>query len=281
MLVHRTEALPMTLRFTRTRIGAPDRVGADGISRPQPPESLYDLVRDLRATDPGSRWFFHWSEGADRPAIDLWAGVSTAFSREFTSHLEKAFGPIGVPPTNTPEISAVRPIECDDDVAMASSELGLAITREPALDYRSQLVVAVWHLRHVVALIEESGRRGFLFRCWQHHTAGLTPAQRTDLCARGADTAGVCDAGLPAMGPDAERGWDGYLRALRRAVRDWEAAGAPVNYLLFEHAHLTLRRLRIPPSVEALAARTVRLALTPSGADRQPVAVPGAVLQTA
>ncbi|MEU6278087.1 hypothetical protein ABZ871_37690 [Streptomyces populi] len=238
-------------------------------------------MRDLRAGDPESRWFFHWTQAAERPSIDLWAGVSTAFSREFAGHMVNTLGPIGVPPENTPEVDAFRSIEFDDDVAMASSELALAVTREPALDYRSQLVVAVWHLRHVVALIEESGRRGFLFRCWQHHTARLTPAQRTELCARSAEAADVCDAGLPPMGADAERGWDGYLRALRRNARAWAAEGAPVNYLLFEHAHLTLRRLRIPPSVEALAARTVRLALTPSGADRQPIAVPGAVLQTA
>ncbi|MFC8365799.1 hypothetical protein ACFUIY_38770 [Streptomyces griseorubiginosus] len=271
----------MTLHFTHARISAPDRTGADGIFGPQPPETLYELVRDLRAGDPESRWFFHWSEAAERPVIDLWTGVSAALSDEFTSHMANALGVIGVPPENTPTVSEFRPIEFDDDVAMASSELALAVAREPALDYRSQLVVAVWHLRHVVALIEESGRRGFLFRCWQHHTAGLTPAQRTALSARCTEAAEVCDAGLPGMGADAERGWDGYLRTLRRNARSWAAEGAPVNYLLFEHAHLTLRRLRIPPSVEALAARTVRLALTPSGADRQPIAVPGAVLQTA
>ncbi len=271
----------MTLHFTHARILAPERTGADGISRPQPPETLYDLVRDLRAGDPESRWFFHWAHDAERPAIDLWAGVSSALSHEFDNHSANLLKPIGVPPENTPTNGEFRPIECDDDVAMASSELALAVTREPALDYRSQLVVAVWHLRHVVALVEESGRRGFLFRCWQHRTARLTPAQRTELCARSAEAADVFEAGLPAMGADAERGWDGYLRALRRNVRAWAAEGAPVNYLLFEHAHLTLRRLRIPPSVEALAARTVRLALTPSGADRQPIALPGAVLQTA
>ncbi|MEV7731285.1 hypothetical protein AB0O75_04070 [Streptomyces sp. NPDC088921] len=271
----------MNLQFTHARVAAPETTGTDGITRPRPPETLVDLVRDLRAVEPGSRWFFHWTEVAERPAIDLWAGVPAALSQEFTGHLSNRLEQIGVPPEYAPTAPRFPSIECEDDVAMASSELALAVAREPALDYRTQLVVAVWHLRHVVALIEESGRRGFLFRCWQHRTARLTPAQRTELCSRGAESADVLREGLPAMGPDTERGWDGYLRTLRRSARTWAAEGAPVNYLLFEHAHLTLRRLRVPPSVEALAARTVRLALTPSGADLQPVAVPAAVLQTA
>ncbi|NEB02412.1 hypothetical protein [Streptomyces sp. SID13726] len=270
----------MNLQFTHARVGAPEITGADGVTRPRPPETLLDLVRDLRAVEPASRWFFHWTEVAERPVIDLWAGVPAALSPEFSGHLANLLEPIGVPPENSPTPGEFPSIEFDDDVAMASSELALAVAGESALDYRTQLVLAVWHLRHVVALIEESGRRGFLFRCWQHHTARLTPAQRTELCARSADGADVLREGLPAMGPDTERGWDGYLRTLRRNARAWAAEGAPVNYLLFEHAHLTLRRLRVPPSVEALAARTVRLSLTPSGTDPGPLAVPGAVLST-
>jgi len=272
----------MNLQFTHARVAAPETTGADGITRPRPPEKLLDLVRDLRAVEPESRWFLHWAESAERPAIDLWAGVPADLSQEFTAHLANLLGPIGVPPENTPTAGEFPSIEFDDDVAMASSELALAVARESALDYRTQLVLAVWHLRHVVALVEESGRRAFLFRCWQHHTSRLTPAQRTELGARGAESgADVLREGLPAMSPDTERGWDGYLRTLRRNTQAWAAEGAPVNYLLFEHAHLTLRRLRVPPSVEALAARTVRLTLTSSGADPHPVAVPGAVLQSA
>ncbi|MEW1780404.1 hypothetical protein [Streptomyces sp. NPDC086777] len=179
---------------------------------------------------------------------------------------------------NGPEASG---IEFDDEIAMASSELALAVAREPAFDHHTQLVLAVWQLRHVIALLGEPARRGFLFRIWQHRTAALTPAQRTALCAGSAEAARSVAAGLPPMGPDTERGWEGYLRSLRRTAQGWQAGDAPVNYLLFEHTHLTLRRLRVPSAVEALAARTLRASLTPSGADRAPLAVPRTVLQTA
>ncbi|MER6129941.1 hypothetical protein ABT173_46775 [Streptomyces sp. NPDC001795] len=281
----------MTLHWNHVRIHAPERTGAGGISRPQPPGALAELVRDVRAADPANRWFFHWADDCEQAGIDLWAGVAPGVSQEMERRFSDVAPELGVPPENTPafgefRVSATRrpralEIEFGDDVAMASSELALAVMREPALDYRAQLTLAVWHLRHVVALIGESGRRGFLFQCWQHRTARLTPAQRTELCARSAEAVGVFEEGLPAMGPDAERGWDGYLRTLRRNAQAWAAEDVPVNYLLFEHSHLTLRRLRVPPSVEALAARTVRAALTPSGADRRPIAVPRAVLQTA
>ncbi|WP_324786267.1 hypothetical protein [Streptomyces sp. H51] len=247
-------------------------------------------MRDLRSADPAGRWFFHWAGDSVPVGIDLWAGVSTEVSEEFTNRLQEIGATPGVPPeyppargefhglpVNTPR--AVD-IEFSDEVSMASSELALAALREPAADHRTQLAVAVWQLRHVVALLAEPARRGFLFRIWQHRTATLTPAQRTELCARGAEAAGVLADGLPAMGPETRHGWDGYLRALRRTAQAWQAGDAPVNYLLFEHSHLTLRRLRVPPTVEALAARTLRAALTPSGADRLPLAVPRGVLQT-
>ncbi|MET9678278.1 hypothetical protein ABZY68_35090 [Streptomyces sp. NPDC006482] len=174
-----------------------------------------------------------------------------------------------------------RDLEFSDDVALASSELALAVAAEPALAPDAQLALAVWHLRHVVALIPEGSRRGFLFQCWQHWTESLTPDRRTALYDRTQAAGSALDDGPPAMGPAVEQRWDAYLRTLRRSVGAWTEQGAPVNYLLFDHAHLTHRRLRIPAVTEALAARTVRAALTPSGADLQPIAVPAAALQTA
>ncbi|MFB7515231.1 hypothetical protein [Streptomyces sp. NPDC056144] len=171
--------------------------------------------------------------------------------------------------------------EFSDDVTLASKELAQAVAAEPALTADEQLALAVWHVRHVVALIPEGSRRGFLFQCWQHWTEGLTPDRRTALYDRTQAAGSALDDGPPAMSGATEQAWDAYLRTLRRSVHAWNEQGAPVNYLLFDHAHLTHRRLRIPAVTEALAARTVRAALTASGADLQPIAVPAAALQTA
>ncbi len=281
----------MTLHWNHVRISASEHVGARGISRPEPPAALHGLVSDLRAADPAGRWFFHWSDEPFPSALDVWAGGTAGVLEEFAPRFEELGAALGKTPGHPPahgEFPApagmsreLLGIECADEVSTASSELALAVCAEPVADQRAQLALAVWQLRHVVALLDESARRGFLFRVWQHRTAALSPAQRTALCTRGAETCTVLADGLPAMSPAVQRGWDGYLRTLRRTALAWRAGDAAVNYLLFEHTHLTLRRLRVPPAVEALAARTLRAALTPSGADRHPLAVPGAVLQTA
>lgn len=269
----------MTLHWNHGHLPASPRAADPERSGPQPPDTLLDLVRDLRDADPANRWFFHWTDDSEHPGIDLWTGVTSAFFQKVGIRFPDLADRVGASPDNPLTRGKFREIEFRDEVAMASSELALAVAREPAPDYRTQLALAVWQLRHVVALVPESGRRGFLFQCWQHRTGELTPAQRTALCEHEPSTDGA--GALPAMSPGAEHAWDVYLRALRRNERVWAAEEAPVNYLLFEHFHLTLRRLRIPPGVEALAARIVRAGLSPSGADRQPIAVPRSLLQTA
>ncbi|GAA1542902.1 hypothetical protein GCM10009730_59930 [Streptomyces albidochromogenes] len=277
----------MTHRWIHARVSAPHGTGSGGITRPEPPESLLELVRDMRAADGRSRWFLHWTELGKNPEIGLWASSTQPVLREVESRLLKEVSPYGKAPVveELREPVPHHPLACDiefhDDVAMASSELALAVAREPVAPYDAQLIFTIWHLRHVVALIPEAARKGFLFQCWQHWTEGLTPAQRTELRDRGGPAAGALAEGLPAMSGETARRWDDYLRTLRRTANSWAAEGAPVNYLLFDHAHLTHRRLRIPAVTEALAARTVRAVLGASGADTQPIAVPAAGLQTA
>ncbi|TXS58187.1 lantibiotic dehydratase C-terminal domain-containing protein [Streptomyces sp. t39] len=279
----------MTHHWLHARVPAPYGTGHHGISHPQPPETLRELTRDLRAADRSSRWFFHWGETGRNPEIGFWAHSASPELREVENRLRTEILPSGtdsriayLPDTEgrPPHHQEACDIEFADDVAMASSELALAVAREAALPDTALLALATWHLRHVVALVPEPGRKGFLFQCWQYWTEGLTPERRTELCERSRHTAPTLADGLPPMSPEVAGAWDEYLRTLRRAAGTWAAEGAPVNYLLFDHAHLTHRRLRIPAVTEALAARTVRAVLGEAGRDTQPIAVPTAALQT-
>jgi hypothetical protein len=112
-------------------------------------------------------------------------------------------------------------------------------------------------MRSITALVREADRLPFLFQCWYHWSAALTSRVRVG-CGIAArlradsvrqDTARIADASI----------WRDYLQAVSRTISAVPAtSGAPANYLLFDHARRTHRRLGVSPETEMLAVQVVR-----------------------
>ncbi|MDJ0346729.1 hypothetical protein QMK19_37505 [Streptomyces sp. H10-C2] len=269
---------------------APQRTDGRGGVTPGVPSTLPELVRGFRRADADSRWFFHRIDQPAAPGLALWFGGGTRVLREIEERIQGECAAPGRPIEfeHFPQMVTQHPHACDieftDDLATASSDLALELMQGSGYTPDEQLALAILHLRHLVALVPERERRAFLFQCWQNWTEGLTPDQRTELSGQAEleESAALLAVLAPPMRNAVADRWYRYLVTLHRVTTgQWANEGAPVNYHLFDHAHLTHGRLGIPAVTEALAARLVRASLSPSGRDHLPLAVPAAALQTA
>lgn len=280
----------MTYSWIFCRIPAPPRADGRGGVTAGVPSTLPDLVRDFQGTDADSRWFFRRVDHPSAPALALWFGGGTRVLREIEERIQLQYAAAGRPiefthlPQRAPHHAYACDIEFTDELSTASSDLAFEVMRGSGYTPDEQLALAILHIRHLIALVPERERRAFLFQCWQVWTEELTPDQRTELSEQAGleESAALFAVLAPPMPPPVADRWYRYLVTLHRVTTgQWAAEGAPVNYHLFDHAHLTHGRLGIPAVTEALAARLVRASLTPSGRDQLPLAVPAAALQTA
>lgn len=221
-----------------------------------PPE-LPGLIGKVKAADPECCWFFEpeaegvgvWIESVpDVVQLAARAVAQEAAGREAT---------IIWPRTRTICYPGLSGRDLRDELSAASSDLALSLLTARTQPHRAPAALAVAHLRLIAWLVPEAVRLPFLFQCWHQWGAALAPRARVE-CAEdarrwvGSITPEQALAGLGAA-------WSGYQRALLDLIRQARArADAPVNYLLFDHAHRTHARLGIGPAAEALAARVVR-----------------------
>lgn len=163
-------------------------------------------------------------------------------------------------------------------LSAVSSEFALTALTDGGLPESRWLPLAVAHMRQVSGLIPDTDRGGFLFSCWTDWTYGTTPEQRVAL-AEWVAALSTTPEWSAEMGWSAElrAAWRRYLDTLRVTAIDPDAAGSPINYLLFEHAHLLHNRLGISRGSEALAARIVRSSVL-SGHDAAGTNVAGATM---
>ncbi|MGC0373846.1 lantibiotic dehydratase C-terminal domain-containing protein [Streptomyces sp. SAI-229] len=226
---------------------------------------LPELIRSLHA--PGDIWFFDPVADPHHPGLGLWfhavperlGGIRTALRADGTVRIAEERIT-----ERLPRHPGARGIDLADELAAVSSELAVALTAVGALRPENRLAWAVRHLRHLVALVPQRERRAFLFLCWQHWTMALEPAHRIDLGVRAETEAEAMtrETTGPATGP-----WGRYTDATRAiTAAPGFTADTPANFLLFEHAHRTHRRLAVPLAAEALAARIVRAELDATGA---------------
>ncbi|NGO67572.1 hypothetical protein [Streptomyces boncukensis] len=164
-------------------------------------------------------------------------------------------------------------------LSTVSSAFALTVLASGGLPASRRLPLAVAHMRQVSGLVPDRDRAGFLFACWKDWTCDATPAQRVAL-EQWVTALPATPEWRAEMGWSAEvrAAWRRYLDTLQVTAIDPDMTGTPLNYLLFEHAHLLHRRLGIPPGTEGLAARIVRsAALSPRpGAKPADAAVVGA-----
>jgi hypothetical protein len=211
-----------------------------------PPE-LAGLIGKVRAADPGCCWFFEPAAPSGTEGIGIWVESVPEVMRL------AGFRP-GTRQICYPGLSG-RDVR--DELSAASSDFALRLLTAGTCAQRTPTALAVAHMRIIAWLVPEAGRLPFLFQCWHHWAAALSPQARIE-CGE--------DARLWVGSVAPERAWTGlepawnsYQQAVRRIIGETRTgAAAPVNYLLFDHAHRTHARLGIRPAAEALAARVVR-----------------------
>ncbi|GGT59529.1 lantibiotic dehydratase C-terminal domain-containing protein [Streptomyces purpureus] len=210
-------------------------------------------------------WFFHpLREASGTPGTELWLDADASITQDVLTALLAEADRTGSRMFHRYEERAAA---FTDELSMRSSAFALAVAEAGGLPVADRLTLAVLHLRHVAALVPSADRAAFLFLCWQHWAAGIDPDQRLALGRRAtADGAALLElaTALPVSlvgGRRTADTWRGYLRTLDTAVSDQEVScELPGTYLLFEHAHLTHRRLGISREAEALAALVLRTA---------------------
>ena len=260
----------MTRKWLSCRLSGPEWADPGSGQGPGLPALVSDLVSDLRQADAGGSWLFRRLRTGGDPELGIWFHATPGTLRELAECARAESAPRAA--RLTAEVSDEHHAagrdsfrtEAADALSIASSEFALDIIREGGFTPERQLSLAVLHLRRLVGLVPAGDRLAFLFLCWQHWTADLSAEERIGLgiqVSLGADAA-LEAAGEFRMSEAADRSWQTYHRAVHAlAAEQAEDDSAPINYLLFEHAHLTHSRLGIPAAVEALAARLVRAEL--------------------
>jgi hypothetical protein len=148
--------------------------------------------------------------------------------------------------------------------AAASGDFARRQLRGGELPTGSWLAVAARQLLCLVELVPDRHRTSFLFLYWEKWTRHMSPAQRVDLSHQ----ANRFAATIPDMAGDlVDQPARQHRLALRAIAADQRpTASAPITYLLFELAHLSLDQLGIPIPARVVAARALRGALI-SGLD--------------
>lgn len=168
------------------------------------------------------------------------------------------------------------------ELASISSELALGLLSCPDPAWSRTLPAAIHHLSRVLEFVPEKHRLSFLFQCWQTWSNTLEPARRVAVGAFADMDAGRATKIIESVrvAESTAAHWTSYDSALAETLSDNAIPnGTPVNYLLFEHAHLTNNRLGIDTETEARAARTLRSALV-SGISLESLTTPAGQADT-
>lgn len=215
------------------------------------------LARHVRSADPEACFFFQRADGPVGPSVEVWLDAAPDVRREVTERLRREGGGAWRPSIEPNATRSVRyPHESErdvtDELAAVSTEFALAQSSHSRPDAEEAFRLGVTHLRGVVELVPAPERQGFLFLCWQHWSAGLSPGRRVQLTS---------DAGLEAgmVQKETSEARQTYLSGTRQAIRRQRpGCGLPERYLVFSQAGATHDRLGITPASGAAAALTVR-----------------------
>lgn len=244
------------------------------------PPVLPGLVGQLRAADPDCCWFFERIGRSASTGIGLWVDalpdVLYHAADQIGKESECRKGRFTVGFRNR-RVSYPYPSGRDicDELSAVSSDFAMRLLTSMAVGPGeglalpdAQFALAVAHLRYIAALVPDTDKLPFLFQCWYRWSSVLSPSARVECGLNAELRAGSVPLAPAGIGGDYI--WLNYLRNLSQViVRAAECAEVPVNYLLFDHAHRTHRRLGIPPATEALAVRVVRAELAAGQAPGQ------------
>ncbi|WP_432146597.1 thiopeptide-type bacteriocin biosynthesis protein [Streptomyces sp. bgisy084] len=241
---------------------------------------LPGLVARLHGTDPQGQWFFlRFTDGLG-PHVRIrflsTPAVNDAIEREITeaSRAQKLFTVLDYYEPETAKYPGPVGVAQAEKVFHASSECVLILLDGAGtVTPRTLLPLVTRHLGQVAHMLPPEQRVSFLFHYWCYWTAGLGTAQRTALGERAVRSAAAvwATANTLSLPERARDPWQHYLSALRTTVTDQRGNGsAPINHLVFHHAHLMHNRLGAWPVMEALAARILHLQLVgrPPGSGR-------------
>jgi hypothetical protein len=229
-----------------------------------PWQAVAKAVGRLRTADADALWAFDRPPGRHGPHVRVSWYTMPDLAAALTGDLRTTAGDHGWDViTGTHDTQRSKYLDADmaaaaTRLADVSSDLALKVAcARPPVD---ETALAVAHLARLTDLVDESARAAFLFHCWEHWSQELSPAHRREIAVRAA-TQTLDDATVNELTRSPE--WERYLAAVK--------AVAIGRYLLFDHAHLTHQRLGISPAAEAFAARVVRIGLTASRRELQPV----------
>lgn len=249
------------------------------------PVMLAEVVAHLGPADTGALWRFQRLTGASGPHVGFWVGADSCRLHEVERRLRAKSAEHNWPVAQArpaPETAKYRDaatLATAERLASVSSDFALDLLGAGAVDGSDRADLALAHLLGLVALVPEAERAGFLFECWRQWTTDLPPDLRLRLGAGVAD--GGRDSAVHAAAdrwPEvaARAGWQRYLTAVAAVLRQPRAAGMPANFLLFDHAGLTHRRLGIDRVEAGGATSALRSALK-----ADPSLATGRVLQPA
>lgn len=242
------------------------------------------LVRHLRSADADGRWQFRHTGERDCD-LEISFHSTPAVIEELEHRLRLQSSKHDWPVSLVPALRRPGPRDGAAESSLAaqlsaaSSDFALELLADGGLAPDDHLNAAALNLRFLSGLLPAADRASFLFHGWQHWSRSLTPAQRIELGEQAAKEAEHIMRTTEQSVTQAHwlDPWQRYFRALESILDSQSsAAGTPINYLLFEHAHLTHNRLGVPAGVEAVAARALRTALT-----AQPGEPPSLLLQVA
>ena len=227
----------------------------------RPLSALLRVIAVARAADPDCCWFYERLGGQGCGGIGLWLNSVADAQQRSAERLRAESARRNLELTvecADRQVSYPAPGGRDarDELSAVSSDFALD-TLTGRLPGPAPFDLAVKHMRGIASLVGEAERLPFLFQCWYHWSAALTSRVRVGcgMAARLRDDSVPQDT-APMAGAS---GWRDYLRAVSRTISAVPAAsGAPANYLLFDHAHRTHRRLGVSLETEVLAVQVVR-----------------------
>ncbi|MFF4754508.1 lantibiotic dehydratase C-terminal domain-containing protein [Streptomyces sp. NPDC002514] len=256
---------------------------APGAERALFPSLVSELVDQVRSADTDARWYFEPLEGRPGPHLGLWLFSRPGILQDARRDLDRAAAERGrsvvwdhyEPPMSKYLDHAT--VDLAARLATASSDLTLGLLRARSacgpLESVSGISVPFLHLAQLTELLAPEEGVPFLFQCWQHWSNELPAQRRAELSVlrRPALERALRQlAGLRWAGAEYAGHWERYALTVRSLVEGCTTT-APVSYLLFDHAHLTHRRLGVDVADEALAAHALRTALRTGVALPEPV----------
>jgi hypothetical protein len=234
--------------------------------------------------------FIHLPGGEARPGLPAWSAELTATRARYTDSgdgmwfLDRRDGEFGLwvrtghgfgapPGQAAPEPPTGRLADRTgrrraEELAKASSELALDLSRAGEPTDWSALPVAMLHLWSLLGAVHEDARSAFLFSCWESWTRGMPPERRITLAKLAATTGDAVLARTESLlGDEVLREmWQRHVDVVARIAGTARPADTtPLNYLLFDHVGYGVAILGLPRETTALAAAVLRGARNGAG----------------